>query len=157
MNQKLVKSAILGILSLQHLMTTAAQATESNNSDQMVGSHEKVKYDHLKNAERIIQKRIVGFDPKQAVETLTYLQQSGVRRFEKDGSVLVHPNMVQAVMETASEDGIAVRILKYDDEVVRLKLDAPDINQYDSSKAEAAKELASAFSLKCDMDGKVMF
>jgi len=157
MNQKLVKSAIFGILSLQHLMTTAAHAKELNNGDQITGSHEKTKYDHLKNAERIIQKRIVGFDPKQAVETLTYLQQSGVRRFEKDGSVLVHPNMVQAVMETALEDGIAVRILKYDDEAVRMKLEAPDVNKYDSSKIEAAKELASTFSLKCDMDGKVMF
>lgn len=157
MNQKLVKSAIFGILSLQNLMTTVAQANELNGMDPTMGSHQKVKFDNLRKAERIIQKRIVGFDPKQAVETLTYLQQAGVQQFERDGSVIVSPNMVQSIMEAASEDGIEVRILKYSDEVVHLKLDAPDVNKYDGSKIEMAKELASTFSLKCDMDGKVMF
>ncbi|WP_374078150.1 hypothetical protein [Bdellovibrio bacteriovorus] len=153
MKSKAITSTLFGILSVQNLLASTAQAVPVTIQPDGV-KKASINTQNLEVAERIIQKRLVGFDPKQAVETLSYLHGSGVQRFETDGSVLVSATMIQDLMETAAVDGIEVRILKLQDQIVKVKFAAHDLNKFDRSRIGEAKELANAFDLKCDMDGK---
>ncbi|QDK39340.1 hypothetical protein [Bdellovibrio sp. NC01] len=155
MNSKVLKSAIFGTLSLHSLIASSAQAALNDFAPSETNEEvTHVQQSPAQMAERIIQKRIVGFDPKQAVETLSYLNEAGVERFEKDGSVLVTPEMIQDIMEVATVDGIEVRILNVEEELVRVKFAAHDLNKFDRTKIEKARQLAERYVLKCDMDGK---
>ncbi|AHZ84920.1 hypothetical protein AB1A81_10985 [Bdellovibrio bacteriovorus] len=156
MKSKAITSTLFGILSLQSLLAPAAQASGLNQLNQDGLRQETETRQNPALAERIIQKRIVGFDPKQAVDTLTYLYQSGVEQFENDGSVIVTLEMVPEIMQTAAVDGIEVRILQAQGAEARIKFAAHDENKFDRSRIEEAKELANTYQLKCDMDGKVM-
>lgn len=156
MNKKAMSSALLGILSIQNLLGNAAHAVS------LPGSQFKNKSSQNDNAsinstDRILQKRIVGFDPKQAVETLSYLHHSGIQRFEKDGSLNLPVDIIKDLMATASLDGIEVRILGVNNNSMKIKFAAYDIGRFDRNRIEEAKELANIFQLKCDMDGKFIF
>ncbi|WP_413294841.1 hypothetical protein ACLSU7_07000 [Bdellovibrio sp. HCB185ZH] len=153
MKSKAITSTMFGILSIQNLLATSAQAAspvqpEGQQVTQATQSHVQVN--------TIIQKRIVGFDPKQAVETLTYLSNVGVRRFENDGSIQIPKHMVATLMDTASVDKIEVRILGSDKDNVKIKFAAHDPMKFDRARIEEAKKLAKDFQLRCDMDGKMM-
>lgn len=152
MKNKTITSALFGILSVQSLLATTANA---NIATQSPGSREQAaNTQDAALAEGIIQKRLVGFDPKQAVETLSYLYKSGIESFEKDGSVRIPFEIIQDVMEAASVDGIEVRILGVDEQEAKVKFAAYDFNKFDRTRIGEAKALANAFKLKCDMDGK---
>lgn len=156
MKSKAITSTLFGVLSLQNLLATNAYASNLNQHNLEGRKQESISAQNPSLAERIIQKRLVGFDPKQAVDTLTYLYQSGVERFESDGSVIISLDMVPDIMQTASTDGIEVRILQAQGERARIKFAAHNENNFDRNRIEEAKELANTYQLKCDMDGKVM-
>lgn len=151
-NSKIVKTAILGLLSIQNLLATSAQAQHVGQLDSEEAYKLLMEQSPQAMAESIIQKRIVGFDPKQAVETLTFLQLAGVQQFETDGSVLVGADMIQDIMQTAQVDGMEVRILETNGEAVRVKFAAHQVGKFDINKLDRAQQLASFFRMKCDMD-----
>ena len=159
MNKKSIQTTILAVLSIQSLLASSAQAF-ATNKNQFESNASKlrtqVQNDPNALAERIIQKHIVGFDPKQAITTLTYLKESGIKRFQKDGAVVVNQEMLPDIFAAADVDGLEVRIVGTTTDEVKIKLAAHDHENYDRSKAADAKSLASYFQLKCDMDGKTM-
>lgn len=156
MKSKTFKSTLFGILSIQSLFAaTTAQAVTFAPAPRDLGNNSTTSPAAL-NAERIIQKRLVGFDPKQAIETLTYLRNSGVKQFENDGSLLVSSEMLQDIMVTAAADGMEVRILNFQNQQAKIKFAAHDVNNFDRARINEAKDLAQSFRLKCDMDGKSM-
>lgn len=154
MKTKLVKSTLLGLLSLQNLVATSAHAITVYDPKKPNNLEYDSKGSPSEMAEVIIQKRLIGFDPKQAVETLTYLRDAGVEQFEKDGAVLVTPEMIPNIMASAAVDDLEVRILHFENEIIRVKFAAHDIKKFDPAKIDRARDLAQSFAQRCDMDGK---
>lgn len=156
MNKKAMSSALLGILSIQNLLGNTAHAASLSGS-QFKNNISQNDNASINSVDRILQKRIVGFDPKQAIETLSYLHSSGIQRFEKDGSLNLPVDLIEDLMATASSDGIEVRILGVNNNTMKVKFAAYDIGRFDRDRIDEAKELANIFQLKCDMDGKFIF
>lgn len=156
MKQKAISSAVLSLLGIQNLLASNVYA---NSSESLTTPHTqefKASQNSTHMAERAIQKRLVGFDPKQAVETLSYLQRKGITEFQPDGSINISQESIQDLIETAAIDGIEVRILELKNDDIKVKFAAHNVTKFDRSRIEEAKELADAFQLKCDMDGKMM-
>lgn len=152
MSKNIVKSTVLGILSVHALVGNVANAENSENTDKRY--EERISTTSANIANRIIQKKLLGFDPKQAVNTLTYLKESGVESFQTDGSIIVSNSIMDELLTEAMQDGLEVRILKIHSDTVKLKFAAYSEAQFDISQAEKVKSLATYYKLKCDMDGK---
>lgn len=152
------KKVVLSILSIQSLIPSAKALPSGVHQASLPSSNiqQFTESNPLTQTDRIIQKRIVGFDPKQASTTLQLLKESGIESFERDGSIIVTTEALPNIMDAANFDGLKVRILDAHQEGIRLKF-AADQNASLNTDEDLVKSLAQYYQLKCDMDGKVMY
>jgi len=107
----------------------------------------------------LLQKKTLGFDPKEALNTLNFLAAIGVEKFNIDGTVVVSTYDLPELMTNANFEGIRVKLIaNVDGEWLRVHLKGTESHQktlLNNEEANRILELSKMFNFHCDMDGKV--